>query len=74
MRTLTQEQEELLETYYKRTKSIKINNLPKDTPLELIKETNAMKKSLFSMNDYESLIDDSERYLIDLLMKDDEGR
>lgn len=72
MRTLTQEQKELLETYYKRTKSIKIDNFSKETPLELIKETNAMKKSLFALNDYETLIDDSERYLEELLMKDDE--
>lgn len=72
LRTLTEEQKGVLETYFKKTKQIKIDGFSKETSLEIIKEANAMKKSLFALNDYETLIDDSERYLEELLMKDDE--
>lgn len=71
MRTLTEEQKGVLETYYKTTNQIKISGFSPETPIEIIKDSTQALKSLKLLNDYETLIDDCNRYLEELMMKEE---
>ena len=70
MRALTEEQKGVLETYFKTTHQITLEYFPTDTPEKIIKESKQAIKCLEALNDYETLYQDCERYLNDLLMKE----
>ena len=70
MRALTEEQKGVLETYFKTTHQITLEYFPTNTPIQIIKNANQCKRSLEALNDYETLYQDCERYLNDLLMKE----
>lgn len=78
LRELTKEQKGVLETYFKTTNQITLEYFPKDTPIQIIKNANQCKRTLEALNDYETMYQDCERYLNDLLMnekiKEKEGR